>query len=116
MVWGRKVQGKKIEIDAFEDMKEIIDIAWQAKKKGVVYIGGGVPKNFIQQSMQLSPTKASYGVQITTDNEHFGGSSGAPLKEGISWDKMNEEAKFVDLKVDATVALPLIYSALKDKI
>ena len=116
MIWGQISQGKKTEVNAFEDLKEILDIAWTSKKCGVFYIGGGVPKNFIQQSMQLSPTKASYGVQITTDSEHFGGSSGAPLKEGISWNKMSEKAKFVELKVDATVALPLIYSALKDKI
>jgi len=116
IVWGQISQGKKINVNAFEDLKEILDIAWTSKKCGVFYIGGGVPKNFIQQAMQLSPTKASYGVQITTDSEHFGGSSGAPLREGISWNKMSEKAKFVDLKLDATIALPIIYAALKDKI
>lgn len=115
MIWGQISKGNKINVNAFGDLKEILDIAWTSKRAGVFYIGGGVPKNYIQQAMQLSPNKASYGVQITTSNEHFGGSSGAPLREGISWGKMNEKAKFVDLKLDATIALPLITAALKDK-
>jgi len=112
MIWGRKVSGKDIKIDAFEDMKEIIDIAWTSKKNGVIYVGGGVPKNFIQQSLQFSKG-ASYGIQISTDRPEPGGSSGAPLKEGISWGKMHSEARFVDVFCDATIALPLILGKLK---
>ncbi|MBS3076367.1 deoxyhypusine synthase family protein, partial [Candidatus Pacearchaeota archaeon] len=37
----------------------------------------------------------------------------APLKEGISWGKMEAKAKFVDVFCDATIALPLIYGAVK---
>ncbi|MFH1211088.1 MAG: deoxyhypusine synthase [archaeon] len=111
MIWGRIAQGKKISIDAFDDMKEIIDIAWTSKKNGVIYIGGGVPKNFIQQSMQFSKG-ASYGVQITTDRPEPGGSSGAELREGISWGKMEPDGEFVDVYCDATIALPLIYASL----
>ena len=107
MIWGNKARGKKIEIDAFEDMKEIIDFSWKSKIKGVIYLGGGVPKNFIQQSMQFS-TPASYGIQITMAREEEGGSSGAPLKEGISWGKMSEKGKFVNVMCDVTIALPLI--------
>ncbi len=114
MIWGNKAKGRKIEIDAFEDMNEIIDFAWKNKKKGVFYVGGGVPKNFIQQTMQFS-TPASYGVQITADKEEFGGSSGAKLKEGISWGKMAKEGKFVNVMCDATIALPLILASIKDK-
>ncbi len=115
MIWGRKAEGKGIFIDAFEDMKDILDIAWTSKKSGVFYLGGGVPKNFIQQSMQFSPKSAFYGVQVTTDRAEFGGSSGASLKEGISWGKMNSKGRFVDVFVDSTVALPLIYAALKNR-
>lgn len=112
MVWGRIAKGKKINIDAFDDMKEIIDIAWTSKKNGVIYVGGGVPKNFIQQSMQFSK-KAVYGIQITTDRPEFGGSSGAGLGEGISWGKMESDAEYVNVICDATIALPLIYGAIK---
>jgi deoxyhypusine synthase len=114
MMWGRIIKGKeKTNIDVFEDMKEIIDIAWSAEKRGVLYIGGGVPKNFIQQSLQFSKG-ADYGIQITTDRTEPGGSSGALLKEGISWGKMAKTGEFVDVFCDATIALPLIYAAVKE--
>ncbi|MEK6832992.1 MAG: deoxyhypusine synthase [Nanoarchaeota archaeon] len=112
MMWGRVVLGKgKTKIDVFADMNEIIDIAWTSKKNGVIYIGGGLPKNFIQQSLQFSKG-ADYGIQITTDRAESGGSSGAPLKEGISWGKMKAKGKFIDVFCDATIALPLIYASI----
>ena len=112
MMWGRIAEGKgETNVDVFGDMNEIIDIAWQAKKSGVIYVGGGLPKNFIQQSLQFSKG-ADYGVQITTELASSGGSSGAPLREGISWGKMKEEAKFVDVFCDATIALPLILAGI----
>ena len=116
MVWGQLAKGKDSETRAFEDLKEIIDIAWTAKKAGVIYFGGGVPKNYIQQSMQLAPKSASYGVQVTMDRPEPGGSSGAELREGISWGKLSPKAKFVDLICDATIAMPIIFAALKESI
>jgi deoxyhypusine synthase len=112
MMWGRIVEGKgKVKTGVFSDMNDIIDIAWTSKKNGVIYVGGGLPKNFIQQSLQFSKG-ADYGIQITTDRAESGGSSGAPLKEGISWGKMNSKGKFVDVSCDATIALPLIYASI----
>jgi deoxyhypusine synthase len=112
MIWGRTVGGKgKTKVDVFSDMNDIIDISWTSKKNGVIYIGGGLPKNFIQQSLQFSKG-ADYGIQITTDRAESGGSSGAPLKEGISWGKMNSKARFVDVICDSTIALPLIYASV----
>lgn len=125
MIWGRLVNGNnidetlknsgKLKVDVFDDLREILDIAWTCKKAGVFYIGGGVPKNYIQQAMQFSNKQdgASYGIQITTDRPESGGSSGAPLKEGISWGKMDKNGKFVTLSCDATIALPLIFAAVK---
>ena len=116
MIWGHLARNKEVEVRAFEDLKEIIDIAWTSKKAGVIYFGGGVPKNYIQQAMQLAPRMALYGVQVTMDRPEPGGSSGAELREGISWGKMNPKAKFVDLICDATIAMPIIYAALKERI
>ena len=112
MMWGRIAGGKgKVKVGVFEDMNDIINIAWTSKKNGVIYIGGGLPKNFIQQSLQFSKG-ADYGIQITTDRAESGGSSGAPLKEGISWGKMNSKGRFVDVICDSTIALPLIYASM----
>ena len=113
MIWGRIAEGKeKTNIDVFADMNDIIDFSWKAKKAGVIYVGGGTPKNFIQQSLQFSKG-SDYGIQITTDRIEPGGSSGAPLREGISWGKMKGGANFVDVFCDATIALPLIYTSVK---
>ncbi len=114
MIWGQRIRKKRINLDFFADVNEIIDLAWTSKKTCVFYVGGGVPKNFIQQALQFTKP-ASYGVQITTDRQEPGGSSGAPLKEGISWGKMNKNAKFADVFCDATIALPLLYSYIVDK-
>ncbi len=113
-VWGF-LQKNKLQVSAFDDLKEILDIAWTAKKSGVIYLGGGVPKNYIQQAMQFSK-QAAYAVQITTDRPEPGGSSGAPLKEGISWGKLEYDATYVDLFCDVTIALPIIHASLKDRI
>ena len=112
MVWGRIASGKEISIDAFDDMKEIINTSWTSKTKAVIYIGGGTPKNFIQQSLQFS-SGANYGIQITTDTPAGGGSSGAPLEEGKSWGKLKADATeldYIDVNCDATIALPLIFA------
>ncbi|MBM3200153.1 deoxyhypusine synthase [Candidatus Woesearchaeota archaeon] len=112
MMWGHLAKGEKVEVKAFEDLKEIMDLAWTAKRTGVIYVGGGVPKNYIQQSMQLTKG-ATYGIQVTMDRPEPGGSSGAELREGISWGKLNDKAKHVNVICDATIALPLVYSAVK---
>jgi deoxyhypusine synthase len=113
MMWGRIIEGnEKTNIDVFTDINQIIDLAWASEKNGVIYIGGGTPKNFIQQSLQFSKG-ADYGIQITTDRAEPGGSSGAPLVEGVSWGKMKANADFVDVFCDATIALPLIYASIK---
>ncbi|HLD10718.1 MAG TPA: deoxyhypusine synthase [Candidatus Nanoarchaeia archaeon] len=113
MIWGLLNKNKRIKVDVFNDLKDIMEIVWTAKKTGVIYLGGGSPKNFIQQAMQFNPLEgASYGIQITMDRPEPGGSSGAELREGISWGKLNEKAKFVDVICDVTIALPLIVNAV----
>jgi deoxyhypusine synthase len=113
MMWGRLAAGKKSSVGAFDDLKEMMSLAWDAKKSGVIYLGGGVPKNYIQQAMQMSPKGACYGIQITMDRPEPGGSSGAELREGISWGKMSKKGEFVDVICDVTIALPLIYSSVR---
>jgi len=116
MIYNNLVKNKKIDVDAFQDLKDINEISWTAKKIGVIYVGGGVPKNFIQQSIQFSKNGADYAVQITMDRPEPGGSSGAELREGISWGKLNYKAKHVNVICDATIALPLIMNAVIDRI
>lgn len=112
MMWNHLAKGKDVALKAFDDLKEIMDMAFTSKRSGVIYVGGGVPKNYIQQAMQITKG-ASYAIQVTMDRPEPGGSSGAELREGISWGKMQEKAKHVNVICDATIALPLIWAAIK---
>ncbi|MAG52783.1 MAG: deoxyhypusine synthase [Nanoarchaeota archaeon] len=108
---------KGININQFKDLSDFLEKTWEFKKKGFIYLGGGVPKNYIQQSLQFSSKGgADYGVQITMDRVETGGSSGAEVREGISWGKLRENAKYVDLRADVIIALPLIVASLKKRI
>jgi deoxyhypusine synthase len=104
---------KNLNLNHFKDMLKMVNMAWDAKKAGVCIVGGGVPKNFILQSLQFCPNSASYALQITTDRPEPGGLSGATLTEAISWGKVNEKAKYVTLISDATIALPILFWFLK---
>jgi len=94
-------------------MLKMVNLAWDAKKAGVCIVGGGVPKNFIMQSLQFCPNAASYAIQITMDRPETGGLSGATLQEAISWGKVGKNAEYSTVISDATIALPLIFWYLK---
>ena len=104
---------QQINLNHFQDMLEMVNLAWDAKKAGICIVGGGVPKNFIMQSLQFCPNSATYAIQITMDRPEPGGLSGATLKEAISWGKINENAKYSTIISDATIALPIIFWYLK---
>lgn len=106
----------KLNLNHFKDMMEMVNTAWDAKKAGVCILGGGVPKNFIFQSLQFCPTSASYAIQITMDRPEPGGLSGATLTEAMSWGKVNEKARYSTVISDVTIALPLILWYLKNTI
>ncbi len=113
-IWNY-LQRHNLDVLAFEDLKEILDTAWTAKKAGILYLGGGVPKNYIQQALQLSKG-AAYAIQITMDRPEPGGSSGAELSEGISWGKLKENAHYANVVCDTTIALPLLRAAVMDRL
>jgi deoxyhypusine synthase len=53
-----------------------------------------------------------YAIQIVTDVPHFGGASGSTLEEAQSWGKLAADAAQVTVHADATVALPILATAL----
>jgi len=107
---------QNLNLNHFKDMLKMVDLAWGTKRAGVCIVGGGVPKNFIMQSLQFCPNSAQYAIQITMDRPEQGGLSGATLSEAISWGKVSEEAELSTVISDATIALPLIlWYLLKSK-
>ena len=113
---------KPILIDQIKDNYEIYEIKRSSKKTGVIYIGGGVPKNYIQQVAYLERLLGGigrghdYGFQITTDRPEWGGLSGCTFREGVSWGKVKAEGEYVTCYCDATIALPLIVRATLERI
>lgn len=110
-------QEKKLKVDAFRDMHELIEICYAAKRAGGIFLGGGVPKNFILQAMLVTP-KGGYdcAVQITMDRAETGGLSGATLEEAISWGKIKARAKRVTVIGDATLIFPIIVAAVNERL
>lgn len=104
-------QTKRLSVDAFADIKQIVDICYESPNAGIVIIGGGVPKNFALQSMLVTPNSFKLAVQLTTDTPENGGLSGATLSEAISWGKVAAEAKYVTVYGDATITFPMMVAA-----
>ncbi len=109
-------QTQKVTIDAFADMPSLMDICFNAKKTGAMLVGGGVPKNYIFQSMLMTPEGFDYAVQLTGDRPDLGGLSGATLEEAKSWGKLTGEATSQTVYGDATINLPLIVAATLERL
>jgi len=105
-----------LTLDALADMTPLTDLAYHADTAGCLLVGGGVPKNFTLQTMLVTPGAYDYGVQITMDSPSTGGLSGATLDEARSWGKLTKEARNVTVLGDATVHLPLIVAAARERL
>jgi deoxyhypusine synthase len=118
--------GFDITIDQMKDFEQLVKIKSMAEKTGVIYIGGGVPKDFIQLTAIGSsitddgkygkPLPHKYAIQITTDSPQWGGLSGCTFEEAISWGKEYKEGRNVQCYCDATIALPIVVHALAEKV
>jgi len=105
-------QDHELIIDSLLDVREMVELAGKAEKPGAVLLGGGVPKNFVLQSMLLTSHAFEYAIQITMDRPEPGGLSGATLEEAKSWGKVSPNARLVTVIGDATVIFPLLITAL----
>jgi deoxyhypusine synthase len=103
-------------LDALKDMSEITDLAYDSESAGAMVVGGGVPKNYVLQTMLVAPQAYDYAVQLTMDPPQTGGLSGATLDEARSWGKLEKDARNVSVYADATITLPLVVAAARDRI
>lgn len=119
---GRVNGSNQVMFDIIQDVVETTRLCLVAPSTGVIYIGGGTPKNFIQQAEVCTyifdqPLQGhKYGVQITTDMPQWGGSSGCTFDEAVSWGKISASARTAIVNCDATIALPLVVSALAESV
>jgi deoxyhypusine synthase len=106
------------QIDVIGDIVESANLVIRHPRTASVVLGGGTPKNFINQATVQAEFFDDrigghrYALQIVTDVPHFGGASGSSLEEARSWGKLATDAEQVTVQSDATIALPLLVSAL----
>jgi deoxyhypusine synthase len=109
-------QTSEFSLDALTDMDRLTDQAYHAEEAGALVVGGGVPKNFVLQTMLVSPDAYDYAVQLTMDPPQTGGLSGATLDEARSWGKLERAARNVSVYADATITLPLLVAAARERV
>src|SRR5205809_1025120 len=105
-------------IDAIGDIVESANLVIRRPRTASVVLGGGTPKNFINQATVQAEFYCEevrghrYALQIVTDVPHFGGASGSSLEEAQSWGKLATDSARVSVQADATIALPILATAL----
>ncbi len=108
-----KNPGKHLSIDSAKDFLELTKVKIASKQSGLLMIGGGVPKNFAQDTVVAGDYLGfdvgmhKYAVQVTVADDRDGALSGSTLKEANSWGKVDLGAEQM-VYAEATVALPLI--------
>ena len=106
---------KHITIDSIREFRELTEIKIKSKNSGLFMIGGGVPKNFIQDTVICAELLGKnvdmhkYAVQITVADSRDGACSSSTLKEASSWGKV-DVTKEQMVFAEATTVLPLIAS------
>ena len=106
---------KHITIDSIREFRELTEIKIQSKGSGLFMIGGGVPKNFIQDTVICAELLGKdvdmhkYAIQITVADSRDGACSSSTLKEASSWGKVNTTKEQM-VFAEATSVLPLIAS------
>ncbi|NWF95341.1 MAG: deoxyhypusine synthase family protein [Candidatus Thorarchaeota archaeon] len=98
---------KPLSLDFVKDLRILGEIITSVKKTGAIMLGGGLTKHFTMGSTILKGG-LDLAVQITMDRPEAGSLSGAPLAEGVSWQKIQCEARYETVIGDATVLFPLL--------
>ena len=106
---------KHITIDSIREFRELTEIKIKSKGSGLLMIGGGVPKNFIQDTVICAELLGKdvemhkYAIQITVADSRDGACSSSTLKEASSWGKV-DTSKEQMVFAEATSVIPLIAS------
>jgi deoxyhypusine synthase len=109
-----------VSIDSVKDFRELTEIKMRSPVSGLFIIGGGVPKNFAQDTVVCAEVLGKsvdmhkYAVQITVADVRDGACSSSTLKEASSWGKVDTGREQM-VYAEATSVLPLIVSCAYHK-
>ena len=112
--------GKHISIDSVKDFRELARLKMNTRETGMVIIGGGTPKNFLQDVVVCteysgrSMPRHKYAIQITVADVRDGGCSSSTFKEARTWGKVELDYEQM-VYAEATLAFPLIASYVYHK-
>lgn len=105
-------------LNLLSDISESAAILWKSKISGGLELGGGVPKNFFQQTgptlyqiLKIKEGGHDYVIQLTDARPDTGGLSGATIQEGKSWGKIKtSHTGNVIVYGDSSVYFPILCS------
>jgi deoxyhypusine synthase len=114
---ARSEQRTGMIIDSIQDNYELTQIVVKSPGTAAIYVAGGIPKNFINDSVVMSYIFGlnrghDYAVQLTTAVVHDGGLSSSTLGEAQSWGKIAKDATHAVAWVEPSVSLPLLAAYL----
>lgn len=113
-------EDRHVSIDSVKDFRELTQIKIESPISGLFMIGGGVPKNFAQDTVVCAEVLGQqtemhkYAVQITVADVRDGACSSSTLKEASSWGKVDTVYEQM-VYAEATSVLPLIVSYVYHK-
>ncbi len=116
-----RIEGREyMHIDSIKDNYELTQIVVKSPATAAIYVAGGVPKNYINDSVVMSYIFGQerghrYAIQVTTAVTLDGGLSSSTLGEAQSWGKIDRDANFSMAWVEPSVSLPLLTAYVMDK-
>jgi deoxyhypusine synthase len=123
----RRQKKRPVLMDLERDSQRLIEMVTQAKRFGIFTIGGGVPRNNVQNvsplieiiNERLGPTlpnrRFTYGIRICPDRPHFGHLSGCTYSENESWRKAAKGGVYAEVLADATQVWPFLIKYIMEK-
>jgi len=120
LVYHQTDKKEHISIDSVKDFKELTELKIKSKDTGLLMVGGGVPKNFVQDTvvaadiLGVNAPMHKYAVQLTVADERDGALSGSTFKEASSWGKVEQGVEQM-VYGEATITFPLLASYVYHK-
>ncbi|MFH2028135.1 MAG: deoxyhypusine synthase [Nanoarchaeota archaeon] len=111
MIYFMKRRKKDFMVDITGDIEEIVKIALNADKTGVIILGGGVSKHYTLNA-QIFREGADFAVYINSGQDFDGSDSGAGTEEAVTWAKIKPNAPRVKVHGDATILFPLVIAGI----
>ncbi len=113
---SRKPANEVLMVDAFKEAGDIIKIAADSSRLGMIVLGGGVPRNTVQHTAAIAKKGIDYAILITMDRPETGGLSGSTLREAMSWGKIKPKADKTTVVSDVLIAFPLIAASVLERL